>query len=160
MSPVVQYVVQALVTLVGIALLSYLLLRVGRRWNQLPSHGPLQLVGRLPLEGRRVIYLVRVGERVLVLAASEQRMEKVADLEAATLGDVAETQRNPFAELLKGIGAPTRPRAAQTTPAPSFAEPSAPSQEMDTSDTDGIVRTPPEDKPARENPVKKGATRE
>jgi flagellar biogenesis protein FliO len=41
----------------------------------------LELVGRLPLEARRAVYLVRVFDRVFVLGASEAGLEKLAELE-------------------------------------------------------------------------------
>ncbi len=82
MSPVTQYIVQAGLTLVGIGLLAYLLLSTGRRWTNATTRGPLELVGRLPLEGRRVVYLVRVESRLLVLGATDQHIAKLAELAA------------------------------------------------------------------------------
>jgi len=79
-SPVTQYVVQAAVTLLGVALLAYLIVTANRRWGAVAGRGPLELLGRLPLEGRRAVYMVRVNNRVLVLAATDQQITKVADL--------------------------------------------------------------------------------
>lgn len=121
-SPATQYVLQAGLTLVGIALLAYVLLYVGRRLNQLPSRGPLELVGRLPLEGRRAIYLVRVGERVLVLAATDQRMDKIAELDAVALDDSTSVKRGAFAELLSASSKLSR-RAAAPSTSPTAAMP-------------------------------------
>lgn len=47
--------------------------------------GALELIGRLPLEPRRAVYLVRVADVVLVLGASERGLEKLAELDAARL---------------------------------------------------------------------------
>ncbi len=82
MSPVTQYIVQAGLTLIGIGLLAYLLLSAGRRWTNATTRGPLELVARLPLEGRRVVYLVRVDSRLLVLGATDQNIAKLAELAA------------------------------------------------------------------------------
>lgn len=82
MSPVAEYIVQAAVTLLGIGLLAFLLVFANRRWGGVPARGPLELVGRLPLEGRRAVYLVRVGDRVLVLAATDQHISKIGELDA------------------------------------------------------------------------------
>jgi flagellar biogenesis protein FliO len=40
----------------------------------------LQLVGRLPLDGRRAVYLVRIGKTVLVLGGSEAGLSKLAEV--------------------------------------------------------------------------------
>jgi flagellar biogenesis protein FliO len=79
-SPVTQYVVQAAVTLLGIAVLAFLVVAANRRLGTAAGRGPLELLGRLPLEGRRAVYMVRVNSRVLVLAATDQQITKLADL--------------------------------------------------------------------------------
>jgi hypothetical protein len=47
--------------------------------------GPMELVGRLPLDGRRAIYLVRVGERVFIVGASEAGLSKLGDVPGDSL---------------------------------------------------------------------------
>ena len=71
MSPLAHYVVETLVTLLAIVALSVLVLLGARRAGMGRSAGPLELVGRLPLDGRRAVYLVRVGTTVYVVGASE-----------------------------------------------------------------------------------------
>ena len=60
MSPLAHYVLETLVTLLAIVALSVLVLLGARRAGMGRSAGPLELVGRLPLDGRRAVYLVRV----------------------------------------------------------------------------------------------------
>ncbi len=99
MSPVAQYIVQAGLTLVGIALLAYLLLIAGRRWSNFPTKGPLELVGRLPLEGRRAVYLVRVDKTILVLGATDQNIAKLGELPLDHLGAELVSPRGDFASI-------------------------------------------------------------
>jgi flagellar biogenesis protein FliO len=82
MTPFATYIVETLVTLVAIIALAILVLVSARRLGLGRPLGPLQLVGRLPLEGRRAVYLVRVAERVLILGASEAGLEKLGELDA------------------------------------------------------------------------------
>jgi flagellar biogenesis protein FliO len=44
------------------------------------SGGPVALVGRLPLDGRRTVYLVRVARTVYVVGASEAGLFKLGEL--------------------------------------------------------------------------------
>jgi flagellar biogenesis protein FliO len=79
-TPLGRYVVETLVMLTGVAALAVLLLSVGRRFGIGRPSGPLELVGRLPLDGRRAVYLVRVGETVYVIGASENGLSKLGEL--------------------------------------------------------------------------------
>lgn len=113
MSPLGRYVVETLVMLVGVAGLAVLLLVVGRRLGVGRPTGPLELVGRLPLDGRRAVYLVRVGETVYVLGASEGGLSKLGEVPrdglALPKGDAA---GKPFeAVLAKVLG-----KVAEETP--------------------------------------------
>ena len=54
MSPLAHYVLETLVTLLAIVALAVLVLVGARRAGMGRSAGPLELVGRLPLDGRRV----------------------------------------------------------------------------------------------------------
>src|SRR5690606_2799973 len=67
-----------------------------RRMGMGRPAGPLELVGRLPLDGRRVIYLVRMDKKVFVLAASEAGLNKLGELDATEL-TLDEGQAAPMA---------------------------------------------------------------
>ncbi|MDF3066232.1 MAG: hypothetical protein K0R38_1833 [Polyangiaceae bacterium] len=101
MTPVSQYVVQTLVTLLAVVALSVLLLSALRRVGLGKVGGPLELVARLPLEGRRAVYLVRAGETVYVLAASESALAKLGELPRSELPQAVATEPPSFAEVLK-----------------------------------------------------------
>jgi flagellar protein FliO/FliZ len=78
-TPLGRYVVETLVMLLGVATLAVFVLVLGRRFGVGRAQGPLELVGRLPLDARRVVYLVRVGGRVLVLGGSEAGLQKLSE---------------------------------------------------------------------------------
>lgn len=58
---------------------------MSRRWGVGGAAGPLELVGRLPLDPRRAIYLVRVGPQVLVVGASDGGLVKLSELASSDL---------------------------------------------------------------------------
>lgn len=89
MSPVASYVVQTLVTLVGVAALAVLVLYAARRAGVGRPTGPIDLVGRLPLDGRRAVYLVRVGTTVHLVGSSEAGLVKLGEVPEGTLGPPA-----------------------------------------------------------------------
>jgi flagellar biogenesis protein FliO len=85
MTPVAAYIVETLVTLVAVIALAVLVLVGARRLGLGRATGPLELIGRLPLEARRAVYLVRVLDRVFVLGASEAGLEKIAEFDGSNL---------------------------------------------------------------------------
>ncbi len=104
--------------LTGVAVLAVLLLSVGRRFGIGRPSGPLELVGRLPLDGRRAVYLVRVGETVYVVGASEGGLSKLGelpregmDLPTGTPPDAA--FRGVLERVLGRPTAPARPGAPE-----------------------------------------------
>src|SRR5687768_7029063 len=99
MSPVATYIVETLVTLLGVAVLAVVVLYGGRRLGIGRPSGPLELVGRLPLDARRAVYLVRVGKLVYVVGASEGGLTRLGELDAASVPDVDLAPSSPgFAE--------------------------------------------------------------
>lgn len=111
MTPLSRYVVETVISLVAIVALSIVLLSALRRAGIGKASGPLELLARLPLEGRRAVYLVRVGDTVYVLGASENAMQKLGELPQGALPLIAEEPRS-FADVLKravGVKAASRP---------------------------------------------------
>ncbi len=53
MTPLGSFIVQTLVTLTGVVALAVLVLYAARRFGMGRAAGPLELIGRLPLDGRR-----------------------------------------------------------------------------------------------------------
>ena len=98
--------------LTGVVALAVLLLSVGRRFGIGRPSGPLELVGRLPLDARRAVYLVRVGETVYVVGASESGLNKLGELPkegiATAAGDAPEAS---FRGVLERVLGPRTPPA-------------------------------------------------
>ncbi|MFO0670361.1 MAG: flagellar biosynthetic protein FliO [Polyangiaceae bacterium] len=84
----------AVVTVIAVALLYFV-----RRTNIARAFGGAELVGQLPLEPRRAIYLVRLGESVLVVGASEAGLVKLGEVPASTLPAARPTPRT-FSDVL------------------------------------------------------------
>jgi flagellar protein FliO/FliZ len=80
MSPGAGYIVQTFVTLAAVCGLAVVVLWGARRAGVGRSHGPIELVGRLPLEARRSIYLVKVGGVVLVIGAGDGGLTKLGEV--------------------------------------------------------------------------------
>lgn len=106
MSEVSTYLVETLVTLAGVAALAVLVLYGGRRLGIGRPSGPLELVGRLPLDARRAVYLVRVGNLVYVVGASEAGLTRLGEIESGSLPAVpfAGAASPRFADLLAKFG--------------------------------------------------------
>ena len=102
MTPFATYIVETLVTLVAVIALAVLVLVGARRFGLGRPLGPMELIGRLPLEGRRAVYLVRVIDRVFVLGASEAGLEKIAELEGTNLV-AAEENKVSFRQVLSRV---------------------------------------------------------
>jgi len=102
-SPTASYLVETLVTLGAVLAVAVLVLVGARKAGVGAPQGPLELVGRLPLDARRVIYLVKVGPQVLVVGASEAGLVKLS--EVAGLELPPRPAGRSFAEVLAGLKA-------------------------------------------------------
>jgi flagellar biogenesis protein FliO len=78
-TPLGTYLVQTLVTLAGVVALAVLVLYAARRLGVGRTGGPLELLGRLPLDGRRAVYLIKVGPKVFVVGAADQSLSKLGE---------------------------------------------------------------------------------
>jgi flagellar protein FliO/FliZ len=104
MSPIAKYIIETLVTLLGVIALAVLVLYGARRIGVGRPGGPLELVGRLPLDGRRAVYLVRVGKKIYVVGASETGLAKLGELEEDSIDlSTLEPARSGFSEVLARV---------------------------------------------------------
>ena len=95
------YLIETSITLVAVVAIAFLVLYGARRMGVLRARGPIRLVGQLTLEARRSIYLVRVGEQVLVVGACEGGMTKLGELDASHVPvDAEPAHGSPFASVL------------------------------------------------------------
>jgi len=102
MSPTASYLVETFVTLVVVCLLAFVVLYGARRLGIGRPRGPISLVGQLPLDARRAIYLVRVGANVIVVGVGEGGFTKLGEIAAADLPTDA-TPPAPFADVLARV---------------------------------------------------------
>lgn len=104
MSSLGAYLIETSITLLAVIALAFLILYGARRFGVGNAKGPLELVGRLPIDARRAIYLVRVGKLVYVVGASEGGLTKLGELGAE--GVVTTENETPprFADLLSRMG--------------------------------------------------------
>lgn len=118
-TPLGRYVVETIVTLLLVTALAVLVLVVARRTGMGRALGPLSLAGRLVLDARRAIYLVRVGEVLYVVGASEAGLTKLGELARDALNDTDQNAPAPasFKDLLLRFGAKPAPTVASEQPA-------------------------------------------
>jgi flagellar biogenesis protein FliO len=80
MTPLSRYVLETVLTLGAVTGLAVVILYAARRVGIGKPSGPLSIAGRLVLDPRRAIYLVRVGDLVYVIGASEGGLSKLGEL--------------------------------------------------------------------------------
>ena len=126
MSPFASYIVETLVTLVAVVALAVLVLYGARRLGVGRPLGSMELVGRLPLDARRSVCLVRVAEQVLILGVSEAGIQKLGDLSASSLPAEPATGKHGFADILARLRlVPPAPTAHQPSETPDQDGPPA-----------------------------------
>jgi len=103
MSPMAAYVVETMVTLLAVLALAVLILYGARRLGVGRPHGPMQLIGRLPLDGRRGVYLVRIADQVLVIGSSEAGLTRLGEIAAKDLPEQTDKPPRTFADVLASI---------------------------------------------------------
>jgi flagellar protein FliO/FliZ len=112
------YLIETFVALAAVVVLSVIVLYGARRLGVGRPVGPIELLGRLPLEARRSIYLVRVVDQVLIIGASESGLRKLGELPRSALADGESAQAAPrFAEVLSAALGRRSVSAAAAPPA-------------------------------------------
>jgi flagellar biogenesis protein FliO len=125
MTPLGRYVLETVVTLFLVAGLAVAVLYAVRRLGVGRPTGPLELAGRLALDARKAVYLVRIGETVYVLGASEAGLTKLGELPRSTLERglpaLAVEPTSAFRDLLER--ARSRPEGLEKPPGSGAEEP-------------------------------------
>jgi flagellar biogenesis protein FliO len=93
------YLVETFVTLAAVCALAVVVLWGARRLGVGRPTGPIELCGHLPLDARRAIYLIRVGEQVFIVGVGEGGFTKLGELAAA---DVPMGSGSGFGAVEKG----------------------------------------------------------
>ena len=100
MSPYASYLLETLATLLVVCGLAAALLFGARRLGVGRPSGNLELLGRLPIDARRAIVLVKVGETVFVIGTGDGPMTKLGELPAASVPREAVAEQRSFAGVL------------------------------------------------------------
>ena len=103
MGPYAGYIVQTLVTLLAVCALAFVVLYGARRLGLGRPRGPISLVGLLPLDARRSIYLVKVAGQVIVVGSSEAGFTKLGELPASDVPEEEPAAAAPFADVLARV---------------------------------------------------------
>ena len=94
------YIAETLVTLVAVCGVAWLVLFGARRAGLGRAAGPIELVGQLPLDARRCVYLVRIGGQVIVIGAGDGGMTKLGEIAASELPAPLATTGTSFSSVL------------------------------------------------------------
>lgn len=96
------YLVETFVTLLAVCGLAFVVLYGARKLGVGRPRGPVELVGQLPLDARRQIYLVKVGTQVLIVGSSEAGFTKLGEMSAEDVASMPEASSSgaPFSEVL------------------------------------------------------------
>jgi len=99
------YLVETFVTLVAVCAIAFVVLWGARRLGIGRPSGPIELRGHLPLDARRSIYLVKVGDQVFVVGVGEGGFTKLGEIPASEVPTVEAAKGTPFADVLaRAIG--------------------------------------------------------
>jgi flagellar protein FliO/FliZ len=83
MSAYTSYLLETFVTLLAVCAVAVVVLYGARRMGMGRSSGGIELVGRLPLDARRSIVLVRVGAQVFLVGVADGGFTKLGELAAS-----------------------------------------------------------------------------
>ena len=100
MSPYASYLLETLVTLVAVSALAWVLLMSARKFGVGRASGAIRLVGKLPLDARRSIVLVKVGSQVLVVGVGDGGFTKLGEMPATEIPAETEIPSPGFAEVI------------------------------------------------------------
>lgn len=130
-----SYIVETFATLFAVCAIAFVVLYGARRLGVGKARGGIELVGQLPLDARRGIYLVKVADRVLVVGVGEGGFTKLAELPESSLPpEDAHAKHDPigalasrFSDVLRrtrGRDGDGDARKGATRPPPESGDPS------------------------------------
>ena len=97
------YLLETFVTLALVCVVAFFVLWGARRLGIGRPSGPIELRGHLPLDARRSIYLVKVGEQVFVVGVGEGGFTKLGEIPASDVPRVEPARGAPFADVLARV---------------------------------------------------------
>jgi flagellar protein FliO/FliZ len=112
-----SYLLETLLTLIGVCVAAFVLLYGARRMGAGRASGGLELLGRLPIDARRSILLVKVGETAYVIGVGDGGMTKLGELAAENVPAGAVQESRGFAAVLaRVLGREGSPKPAVSSP--------------------------------------------
>lgn len=100
MSPYASYLLETLVTLAVVCGLAFVVLYGARRMGLGRARGAVKLVGQLPLDARRSVVLIQVGEQVFVVGVGEAGFTKLGEMAAKDLPAQPAAEPVAFSKVL------------------------------------------------------------
>jgi flagellar biogenesis protein FliO len=97
-----SYVLETLLTLLAVSVLAFVVLYGARRVGVGRPTPGLELVGRLPIDSRRSVVLVRVARQVYVVGVSEGGLTKLGEILASEFPGT-DVGKQSFASVLRGM---------------------------------------------------------
>ncbi|HVJ89038.1 MAG TPA: flagellar biosynthetic protein FliO [Labilithrix sp.] len=97
------YIGQTIATLFAVCAIAFVILYGARRMGIGRPRGPIELVGLLPLDARRSIYLVKVAGQVIVVGASEAGFTKLGEMPAEAMPPPQRAEAAGFADVLARV---------------------------------------------------------
>ena len=137
MGPYGSYLVETVVMLVVVSALAFFAMVLAKRVGIGRAHGPIELVGQLPLDARRGLYLVKVGSRVFLVGVGEGGFSKLGEVPAHEV-PVGEKPATSFSDIFaRALSKKSVPKAEPSaTPAEAAAEGLAVSTSRDEKEED------------------------
>ena len=99
MGPYASYLVETFLTLLVVCGLAFGVLYGARKLGVGRAKGAIKLVGQLPLDPRRSVYLIQVAEQVFVVGVGEAGFTKLGELPAREL-PAPDAQPQAFSDVL------------------------------------------------------------
>ena len=97
-----SYLIQTFVTLVAVCGVAFVVLYGARKLGAGKAQGAISLAGRLPLDARRSVVLVRVGAHVFVVGVSDAGFTRLGEVDAGEL-PVVEPAPDAFSKVLARV---------------------------------------------------------
>lgn len=125
-----SYLVETVAMLGVVTAIAFATMLLAKRLGVGRAHGPIELVGQLPVDARRAFYLVKVGSKVFFVGVGEGAFAKLGELTADEL-PAAPPKGPAFAELFSkalsrrtNAPAPSPGPSPEPAPAPTPEDPS------------------------------------
>jgi len=139
MGPYGSYLVETVLMLVVVSGLAFFAMVLAKRVGVGRAHGPIELVGQLPLDARRGLYLVKVGSRVFLVGVGEGGFSKLGEVPASEV-PAGEKPPTSFSDIF--ARALNKKPAAATAPSEAAGETVAEAKAVSPGDGDDEEESP------------------